>query len=245
MEHSYIDDNDLVDRYLTRTLGAEERAAFEEHFLDCRQCLSQLKFAEALRDGIKTFAADAVPLPEAPVRSPFYRWFAGAWWRPLVPAVAGVLVVLLPVSLLLRQYREQAARVEVASADLRTKYTALRQEFDQAQRGAAVFILSETRGVEAEAMQRVTIPRTPQWIVLVIERDVSQFRNYRATLVNKAGQTVWQSDPIEPFSLDAIGISFSSSLLGPGDYTIRLEGLDPGGHPRVAAKVSFRAIPQP
>lgn len=245
MEHSYIDDSDLVDRYLTRKLGAEERIAFEEHFLDCRQCLAQLKFAEALRDGIRTFAADAAPLPEAQVRPPFYRWFAGAWWRPLVPAAAGLLVVLLPVSLLLRQYREEVARVEVASADLRTKYTALRQQLEGAQRGAAVFILSETRSVEPEALQKVPIPRTPQWMVLIFERDVSQFRSYRATLLNKVGRTVWQSDPIEPLSPDAIGISFSSSLLIPGDYTIRLEGLDAGGQPRSPAALSFRAIAQP
>ena len=54
MEHSYIEKNALVDRYLNRRLGVEERAAFEEHFLDCRQCLDQLKFAEALQQECPT-----------------------------------------------------------------------------------------------------------------------------------------------------------------------------------------------
>jgi hypothetical protein len=245
MEHSYIEDNALVDRYVTRKLGAEERAAFEEHFLDCRQCLDQLKFAESLQSGIRTFAADAAPLTEAPARSLFLGWFAGGWWRLAVPVAAALLIVLLPVSVLLRRYRNEAVRVEVASADLRNKYTALRQQLDHAQLGAAVFILSETRGAQTGATQRVPIPRTPQWIVLAIERDVSQFRSYRTTLRNNGGQTVWQSDPIEPISPDAIGVSFPSSLLAPGDYTIQLEGLAPTGRPELLATLSFRAILNP
>jgi hypothetical protein len=245
MEHSYIEDNALVDRYLTRKLGAEERAAFEEHFLDCRHCLDQLKFAESLQSGIRTFAADAAPLTEAPARSLFLGWFAGGWWRLAVPVAAALLIVLLPVSILLRRYRNEAVRVEVASADLRNKYTALRQQFDHAQLGAAVFILSETREARTGATQRIPIPRTPQWIVLAIERDVSQFRSYRTTLRNNSGQTVWQSDPIEPISPDAIGVSFPSSLLAPGDYTIRLEGLAPTGPPELLATLSFQAILNP
>jgi hypothetical protein len=245
MEHSYIEDNALIDRYLTRKLGAAERAAFEEHFLDCRQCLDELKFAESLQSGIRTFAADAASLTEAPARSSFFGWFTGGWWRLAVPAAATLLIVLLPVSVLLRRYRNEAVRVEVASADLRSKYTALQQQLDQTQRGAAVFILSETRGVQTGATQTVPMPRTPQWIVLAIERDVSQFRRYRATLRNNGGQTVWRSDPIEPISPDAIGISFPSSLLVPGDYTIRLEGLAAGGGPELVATLSFRVIPNP
>ena len=244
MEHSYIEDNALVDRYLTRKLGAAERAAFEEHFLDCRQCLDQLKFAESLQSGIRTFAADAAPLTEVPARSAFFGWFAGGWWRLAVPVPAALLIVLLPVSVLLRRYRNEAVRVEVASADLRTKYTALQRQLDQSQRGTAVFILSETRGAQTGATQKIPIPRTPQWIVLAIERDVSQFPSYRATLEQRRPDCLAERSH-QSISPDAIGISFPSSLLVPGDYTIELEGLVPGGGPELVGTLSFRAIPNP
>jgi hypothetical protein len=245
MEHSYIEKNALVDRYLNRRLGVEERAAFEEHFLDCRQCLDQLKFAEALQNGIRAFAADPVSLGEVPSRVSFWKWFAGAWWRIAVPVAAALLIVLLPVAVLVQRYRNKAAGAEIAAADMRANYAALQRQLDQAKRAATVFILSATRESGSETTQKIPIPPTPQWIVLAMEHDVSQFRSYRATLLEKAGRTIWQSDVIEPGSPDAIGISFPSSLLMPGDYSVRLEGIAPGGQTELVATMSFQAVRNP
>jgi hypothetical protein len=54
MDHHYIEEQNIPDRYLTGNLPAEERARFEEHFIDCRECLDRLETTEdflgALRD---------------------------------------------------------------------------------------------------------------------------------------------------------------------------------------------------
>jgi hypothetical protein len=43
MDHSYIDQSNLVDRYLMGKLAADDSARFEEHFVDCPQCVDRLK----------------------------------------------------------------------------------------------------------------------------------------------------------------------------------------------------------
>ena len=41
MDHQYIQDNQLVERYLQDKLSEEEKAAFEEHYLSDAETLAQ------------------------------------------------------------------------------------------------------------------------------------------------------------------------------------------------------------
>src|SRR5260370_30891108 len=71
MEHSHIEEKSLIDRYVRGTMPLDERAAFEEHFLDCRQCLEELEVARSLRDALKQTAVlspVAVAAPRRPLR---------------------------------------------------------------------------------------------------------------------------------------------------------------------------------
>jgi hypothetical protein len=47
MEHSFIAQTDVIDRYVRGTMPAAERSEFEEHFLDCQECLEQLELARS------------------------------------------------------------------------------------------------------------------------------------------------------------------------------------------------------
>ena len=61
MNHLQIEESDMVDRYLLGRLPAEEQSRFEEHFVDCQECLDRLETSASFRRGIKTaFAEDAV-----------------------------------------------------------------------------------------------------------------------------------------------------------------------------------------
>jgi anti-sigma factor RsiW len=51
MEHSYIEDHNIAERYLSGKLSPEERMRFEEHFVDCTHCLDRLEPTDDLRDG--------------------------------------------------------------------------------------------------------------------------------------------------------------------------------------------------
>lgn len=59
MDHQYIEEKNVAGRYLRRQLTPEERASFEQHFVDCAECLDRIALAEIFRDA-------APPLKEAP-----------------------------------------------------------------------------------------------------------------------------------------------------------------------------------
>lgn len=58
MDHHYIEEQNIPDRYLLGKLPAEERARFEEHFLDCRECLDRLETTEDFRGALRTVAIE-------------------------------------------------------------------------------------------------------------------------------------------------------------------------------------------
>jgi Putative zinc-finger len=60
MEHSYIEERDIADRYLSGRLSSEERKRFEEHLENCVQCLDQLETDDGLRTGLRIVAAEDV-----------------------------------------------------------------------------------------------------------------------------------------------------------------------------------------
>jgi hypothetical protein len=58
MEHSYIEKHDVVGRYLSGRLSDEDLIRFEEHFLNCQQCVGQLETTEDIRSGLRAVAAE-------------------------------------------------------------------------------------------------------------------------------------------------------------------------------------------
>jgi hypothetical protein len=129
----------------------------------------------------------------------------------------------------------ELAQATTASAQLQQRYAkerdanlALKAQFEVAQQvGPTVFILNQTRGDNApeRPANKISIPQAPRWVVLILELDLSEFRSYRATLQDHEGNAIWQKDNVVPNSLGAIGLSFPSTLLRPGDYVLSLEGI--------------------
>ncbi len=60
MDHNYIEEQNIPDRYLLGKLPPEERARFEDHFIDCPECLDRLETAEDFRGALRTVAAEDV-----------------------------------------------------------------------------------------------------------------------------------------------------------------------------------------
>jgi len=227
MDHAQIEENNLIDRYVRGTMPVDLRAAFEEHFLDCPECLEQLDLAGSLREGLRLSAADlaasAVPRRDAPF---------GARWRKLVawrwtPAIAAACLVLAatPSWVLFREL----ASVKRELARDQTALGVARRMMEGAERaGAAVYILNPVRGESAPA--RIAVPAATQWTVLTLESDFTRFATYRTTLRNDRGQIVWHNDRLRPSSPDAIGILLSPAVLArPGAYRLIVEGEDSQG----------------
>ena len=63
MDHTYVEENQIADRYVMGTLPAEEAERFENHYLSCPECLDRLELAESVERGFKRMAGqDAAAL---------------------------------------------------------------------------------------------------------------------------------------------------------------------------------------
>jgi hypothetical protein len=127
MDHKYIDEFDLVERYLMGRLAAEETAQFEEHFVDCLQCVDRLKTTKALIEGLRLVASDRVP--EASTHKPAGFWYSS---RKSLALAAGVLslVALTGAVLVINQSRRarmEADQAKGASAQWERRYEEERQ----------------------------------------------------------------------------------------------------------------------
>src|SRR5580693_2897800 len=153
MQHPDIERDCLIDRYVRKTLGAAEREVFEEHFLDCPQCLEQLEIAASLRQAIRESAVEAVTPAPAPRPR---RWFVWNW------VLAGAAAACLILSVTFYQ-QMQHAKFELASV-----------------RGLAsspeVYVLAQSRG--SNEAKEITLPGEPRWMVFSVEMDTTQFPSY-------------------------------------------------------------------
>src|SRR5579864_3315618 len=114
MQHPEIESECLIDRYVRNTMPPAQRQAFEEHFLDCPQCLDQLEAAASLRQAMRESAAEVlVSSPRAePVRDHRWLWPGVRWVQ--IGAFACLVFTAGTSVVFFRQ--AQTARTELASA---------------------------------------------------------------------------------------------------------------------------------
>jgi anti-sigma factor RsiW len=46
MDHRYIDEHSVAERYVAKTLSPEDRSQFEAHLVDCSECTDRVLLAE-------------------------------------------------------------------------------------------------------------------------------------------------------------------------------------------------------
>jgi Putative zinc-finger len=137
MDHHYIEGHNIPDRYLQGTLSARERSRFEEHFIDCAECLDRLEMTEDFRGALRTVAAEEAAASRVYARPGLRAWLMhmpGGRHAALL-AAAMLLLVALPSVLLIigaGQSRRQVDQARLSAADWQRKY----EESQQAGRNA-------------------------------------------------------------------------------------------------------------
>src|SRR6185369_3119805 len=104
MDHSYVEEHDLVESYLAERLSESEREAFEAHYFACETCLERLETANDFREGMRQVAAeDLAQAATAHVQLGLLAGLAALSRRHRL-ALAGILLLLavLPLWLVAR-----------------------------------------------------------------------------------------------------------------------------------------------
>jgi anti-sigma factor RsiW len=135
MEHHYIDEHNIADRYTLGKLSAEERTRFEDHFVDCERCLNRLEEIELLRGVLQAVPAEERARATHRPQRGFSAWFGQLRWVGQLALVVGALVLLLSPTVWLINERSR-----------------LRRDLDQAKAAAARWQqqVEETRATAAE-----------------------------------------------------------------------------------------------
>jgi hypothetical protein len=214
MDHSRMEEHNLIDRYVRGTLPADQRAEFEEHFVDCAACQEQIEVAKSLRLAVRESVVETRA-------SSGWRWTA-------IAACACFGIALAASSIFL--FERQSTRSELASLQ------------SSLERPPVVFGLSLSR--DASEPRAVTIPAEPRWVVFLAEIDATRYSRYRAALVGSQGEETWSKDGIEANSPDSISVSIPSAALHPGTYTLVVSGTQTNGPSVTIARFPLRLTAQ-
>ena len=227
MDHLTIKEKNVVERYLMRQLTPADAELFEEHYLDCPDCLEKLELSKQLHRGLRDVAAeDGTTL----VRSAVLAWFArrGQMLRTGL-AIAVLALAILPWMFL----APEVSRLSDEHARLEGE---LAQALSPQVRTPVYTLGPERSGSGAEPSTRITLGPNPEWVVLALQLPPSQGSapsgaSYRARLREVEGEILWESGGIEPSASGRVTLSVHSSWLEALSYAVELDASasDAGG----------------
>lgn len=234
-DHTLRDRDLVVEHYLSRQLSEEEAAAFEEHYLECPDCLDQLETARALRRGLATVVAEDAARPAPRSRS----WLLAAalflaalvpagWWGHTSLRLERDLAVATAthadrVAGLERDLENRASEVLRVTEERAALLGELAREREP-QTNAPYLPLSALRsGPPSAPTVRVTRPTGAGRIVVGLAVGPDELGPFVAAL-RSGERELWRGRGLHPDTLGEVRISFHAEMLPPGDYVVELEG---------------------
>ena len=163
MDHQYIEGHNIPDRYLQGTLSATERTRFEEHFIDCAQCLDRLEMTEDFRGALRTLAAAEAATSRVHARPGLRAGLTGITGgrHAALLAAAVLLLVALPSVLLIvwtGQSRREVDHARLSAADWQRRY----EESQQAGRKAEAEMQAREQEVARQRLEMTEREREQQ-----------------------------------------------------------------------------------
>lgn len=223
MDHAYVEEHGLIERYHQGGLPPEEETRFEEHFAGCAQCLELLVLDRGLRRGLRAVAAEEGA--RVSVRLGLLAWLA----RRGRGVQAGLIVAALLV----------AAALPSAFFLTRTPPGGLTSP-----RGdTPLILLRGFRGDPGEPVATIDLARVAGFLVLAVEVDDDpRFAGYRVTVSDAAGVPLFRQAELKPNAFESLMITFPASFFAPGDYRLRVERVDDAGAGVEVGGYSFRVV---
>ncbi|HKP38366.1 MAG TPA: hypothetical protein VJT71_16015 [Pyrinomonadaceae bacterium] len=118
MNHLQIEESNTVDRYLLGRLPAEEQSQFEEHFVDCQECLDRLETSASFRRGVKTVVAEDALRTGAYVQAGVLAWLMRRnRWQQTVLLLIAIFLLVGPSAFFIMKNRRVQEELDGARRD--------------------------------------------------------------------------------------------------------------------------------
>jgi hypothetical protein len=227
MDATFIEQNQIIERYLAGRLPLKGAQDFERYCREHPETLTQLGLAERIHMGLRLMDASGQPEPWAEKKIPFYQ-------KPAVIAgVAGLAgTAVIAVLMMWVSNNDKARQITVLKEELRLQ---------------PLLPVRSTRGLVVKpsrtgplSQSLVTIGgRETEMADFKYDVSWSSYSNFRVTIDRVDQGRVAVLTNLARDSNGHLRISLNSSAIGPGSYTVELEGLDWRGSPVPQAWASF------
>src|SRR5262249_26745409 len=128
------------------------------------------------------------------------------------------------------------AELDASQQDLAREREARSQAVEQLaqatrpQENVPILYLNAERGpAGGEPTYRLRLPAKAGWIVFSLMIEPPHRPTYRAVLKDARGREAWSGADLRLNELESLSLSLPSTLLALGDYTLAVDGLEPGG----------------
>jgi hypothetical protein len=225
-----IVEDELVDQFVAGLLTESDRESFEKYFLAAPERRQKLRFALNLKKYVSRAEADRASLEielaprraaiaaATPLRKQFWSWS-----NPVLSySFAGAAVLVLVV----------AAVVVIRNLNAPPKAP------------GKVMVVELTPGLSRgdKGPKEISVPADTATVQLQLRNpNTSAYQTYRAILQSSEGREISRQDnlPRDPASNDRITYQVPASLLRPGEYNLKLSGVNQQGGYVDLARYSF------
>jgi hypothetical protein len=227
MDAAFIQQNQIVERYLTGKLPLKGAQDFERYCKEHPETLTSLGLADRINAALRLLDASGEPLPWAEKPIPFYQ-------KPLTIAVVTALAgtLLIATLMLVTAGGKKDERIAVLTNEVET------QPLHPSRSTRAVLVMPSRTGPVARSAATIG-GRDAELADFKFDLSWSTFTNFRVTVDRVDQGRVAILGNLERDSNGHVRISLNSSALGPGDYEVSFEGLDWRGSPNAQAWTRF------
>ena len=227
MDAAFIQQNQIVERYLAGKLPLKGVQDFERYCREHPETLTALGMADRINAAIRLLDASGQPEPWAEKRLPFYQ-------KPLAVAVVTALAgtLLIATLMLLAAGEKKDLRIAVLTRDVQTQPT-------QPLKSTRSIVIAPSRNSPPAASQAAIGGRDAELADFKFDVSWSTYNNFRITIDRVDQGRVAVLTNLARDSNGHLRIALNSSALGPGDYAVTFEGLDWRGAPAAQAWARF------
>jgi hypothetical protein len=219
MDAAFIQQNQIIERYLMGRLPLKGAQDFERFCRENPETVSQLGLSERINAALRLMdaAGEAQPWTEKPLKS----WQSAK----VVGGIAGVAVVaLMAAGVLALSVANKSAEISAQKQELQS------QPLLPVQATRSLLIKPSRSAASSRSVATIGAGRTE---LADIKLDVSwsQYSFFRITIDRVDQGLVAVLGNMARDSNGHLRFAVNSSVLGPGDYQVTIEGLDKWGKP--------------
>lgn len=203
----------MAERYLLGELNTAERDAYEQHLFSCDACFEQVKAGTEFVTHLRHIGTEA---PQATLLPGFMSRLMTSARQPMTITAFTLLICFAGINIYQQRTISGLRRPQVTPS----------------------FFLSD--GARAGGVKTLVLPPNTRFDLSIQLLQSGDFSSYQGQILDQSGRLKW-SFPISPEQIkDTIHVLLDSSVLGPGTYSVVVNGFTRDGQRTEITRYGFQ-----